>query len=37
MIFPFIPSRFVEIFRDVSRVFEIFSRFFEMIVAKIFI
>ena len=40
MIFPFIPSRFYEMFRDFLRFFEIFrdfSRFFELIVAKIFI
>ena len=40
MIFPFIPLRFFEMFRDFLRFFEIFrdfSRFFELIVAKTFI
>ena len=40
MIFPLIPSRFFEMFRDFSRFFEIFRdflRFFELIAAKIFI
>ena len=39
MIFPFIPLRFFEMFRDFLRFFEIFQDFLsgELIVAKTFI